>query len=291
MNNLAGMAECYRRQYGQETEALFKALERPFKKIALINPFLKRERLLSIIGEAEPHKILGLTFYHLPQEEKPRLIDGLLSHYFMDASSVLAPMLLPLEPNMRVLDMCAAPGGKLLVMISRMITGLSFVASDISRARSERLRRVLREFLPGEYLRRQVNVRTEDALRFGLKEPSTYDAILLDAPCSSEGHVVKDPALLAKFSGLKKSLPMRQYALLASALLALKPGGHVLYATCSINLNENDMVIKRIVERKISMCQLVPMPALLGEKTKFGIAVLPHRHHAGPAYLCLLKRL
>lgn len=249
-NDIARMADFFRASYGDKTDDLLEALLEPRPKIA---------------------------------------VDGLLGHYFVDPSSVFPALLLPLAPDMKVLDMCAAPGGKLLVMLSRMIKNVQFFANDISRARSWRLRRVVKELIP-PHEQANIHFYCRDATYFGLKYPGHFDAVLLDTPCSSEGHVVKNPNLLKKFSP-KKNLVIRQYSLLCAALLALKPGGHVMYATCSINKEENEGVIKTILRKKNAQCALIETFPPYGLKNEFGVSILPHLHKAGPAFFSLLRRL
>lgn len=249
-NDIARMADFFRASYGDKTDELFQALQKPQPKIA---------------------------------------VDGLLNHYFLDPSSVFPALLLPLAPDMKVLDMCAAPGGKLLVMLRRMVKNVQFFANDISRARSLRLRRVIKEFLP-PHEQENIHFYCRDATYFGLIYPGQFDAVLLDAPCSNEGHVVKNPNLLKKFS-LTKNLMRRQYSLLSAALLALKPGGHVMYATCSINKEENEGVIKKIFCKKSAQCALIETFPPYGLKNQFGVSILPHLHKAGPAFFSLLRRL
>lgn len=286
---LEKMIEFYRPQYSDDTAALFAAMLKPAEKLALINPFLPTKKVLSAIGFLDEKIIAGQCFYRVPQTSKPRLIDGLLSHYFLDMSSLFPALLLPINPDMQVLDMCSAPGGKLLVMISRLIKNVVFTANDSSSARAFRLKGAVQQFLPAEVLS-QIKLSIKDATFFGLKKPASYDAILLDAPCSSEAHVVNDPKLLAQFSGLKKNLPIRQYSLLSAALLALRPGGHVMYATCSINKNENDDVIKKICQKKGPDVQVIFLKAP-GIITDFGMRILPHLHDMGPAYFSLLRKI
>jgi len=287
---LKKMAECYRPQFGEETDDLFAALLRPQSKVALINPFLPLDKVLDLIGCAEQKPIVAPHIYRIPKLCKPQVIDGILSHYFLDLASVFSALLLPIGAQANVLDMCAAPGGKLLVMISRLISNVIFNANDSSSTRCFRLKRVLEQFVPANHLS-MVKLSTKDAIYFGLRKPASFDAVLLDAPCSSEAHVVQNTQLLTAFRGLKKSLPLRQYALLSAALLALKPAGHVMYATCSINKYENDDVIRKIVHKKGNLIELVSLAAPIGMKTDFGITVLPHLHGAGPAFFSLLKKL
>jgi 16S rRNA C967 or C1407 C5-methylase (RsmB/RsmF family) len=288
--SLESIAALYHAQYGDDTIRLFAALLHHRDKVSLLNPFLLSTKLEPITALGHKKTLLDSTLYSLPSPCEGVLVDGLMSHYSLDISSVLAPLLLPLKPHMRVLDMCAAPGGKLLVMISRMIEGIEFTANDVSPARLYRLKRVLQQFLPEDFLKRQVKVTAKDAIYFGLKTKNHYDAILLDTPCSSEAHVVKSPSLLKKFTSLKKNLPKRQYSLLCAALLAVKPGGCIAYATCSVNKNENDGVIEVFLKKKGSECTIMDIISPIGKPGPYGISIWPHLHGAGPAFVSLLRK-
>ena len=283
MNGLEKMTACFLGQYQSETEELIKALAKPAQKVGLINPFLASEKLLFLSQQP----LFAPNAYFI--DEEPQQIDGLLSHYFLDKSSLFAPQILPLKNGMRVLDMCSAPGGKLLVLLSRMLD-LEITANDVSKDRAFRLKTVLNKYVPASVLK-NIRLTIKDGNYFGLKEPGTFDAVLLDAPCSGEAHIVADEKLLKKYQGPAKSLPYRQYSLLASAFLALKPGGHVVYATCSINKNENDGVIKKLLLKKKTSCALIDFSLPFGEKGEMGVTILPHLHQAGPAFLSLIKKL
>ena len=286
--DLARMKDCYRNQYGDETEALFNAMAVPQEKIALLNQFTaQEERIISI----QQSLAYGSQFAKLSQNTLPQMKTGLMSHYFLDLSSIFAPLVLPITPSARVLDMCAAPGGKLLVMLSRVIPDVTFIANDLSRARAQRLRRVIKDYVPHETANRFIKIANIDAINFALREPASFDAVLLDVPCSSEAHVVRDQKLLRKFTGLRKSLPQRQFALLSAALLAVKPGGHVMYSTCSINSDENEGVIKKALVRKKMPCELIQLTPFFGMSSDFGVTILPHLHGAGPAFFSLLRRI
>ncbi len=253
------MADCYRVQYGEECDALFAAMLKEREKVALKNPF----------ADHHPH----LKF-----------------EYFLDESSLIAPTSLPIPANGRVLDMCSAPGGKLLAMVFRQIINVDYVACDISSARCERLRTVLKSYLPEAFIGQHLTIKNADACQVALKNPASFDAVLLDAPCSSEAHVINNDKLLKKFSGLRKSLPIRQYALLAAGLLALKPGGFLVYATCSINQNENQGVIQKLIKKKGDQFSVERLEHVCALHDEFGLTVLPHLHKAGPAFISLLRK-
>lgn len=220
------------------------------------------------------------------------LEDGLLKPYFLDEASVIAARALDVRPGDSVLDMCAAPGGKSLVLA--LCTGNigELVANERSAARRARLIRVLNEHLPHE-LRSRVTVTGHDARRWGLHEQARYDRVLLDAPCSSEAHVITSPAHLEKWSASRtRSLALQAHAMLAAAVEAVKPGGFVLYSTCAVSPLENDGVIVRLLKRRSGMVAVRALQAAWGEATEFGWEIMPDRADGrGPIYFALLSRL
>lgn len=216
---------------------------------------------------------------------------GLLRYYVLDAASVWAALSLEVKAGERVLDLCAAPGGKALILIESLRAAGELVANDRSPTRAQRLRRVLDDYLPPA-VRARVTVTQRDGRRWGVSRPGSCDAVLLDAPCSSERHVVAAPAELAKWSpGRVARLVQDQYALLTSALLAVRPGGRVLYCTCALAPAENDGVIERLLERGRHRAEPRPVELPVGAPTRYGWQMLPHRDGCGPLYLCRLQKL
>ncbi len=216
---------------------------------------------------------------------------GLVRYYVLDAASVWAALSLDVEAGERVLDLCAAPGGKALILAESLGAAGELVANDRSPSRAQRLRRVLEDYLPPS-LRARVTVTQRDGRRWGVSQPGGFDAVLLDAPCSSERHVVAAPAELAKWSaGRVARLVQDQYALLTSALLAVRSGGRVLYCTCALAPAENDGVIERLLERGRHRAEPLPVALPVGAPTRYGWQMLPHRDGCGPLYLSRLLKL
>lgn len=217
--------------------------------------------------------------------------EGLVRPYMLDEASVMTASLLPLVEDGRVLDMCAAPGGKTLVLASRLPSGATITANDRSKERCRRMRAVLDEHLPGE-LRQRVSTSCRDASTWGLKEKDAYDSILLDAPCSSERHVMADEAYMAQWSPSRpKRLAIEQYALLASAFMALKEGGHLLYSTCSINPGEDEEVVAKLFKRHPGAVEEVKTCLPMAEPKTHGALILPDNAGGlGPMYFCLLRK-
>ncbi len=226
--------------------------------------------------------------------------EALSKPYFLDAASVSAARALGPTGDSLVLDLCAAPGGKTLVLASSLGPGGRIVANERSGERRRRLRAVLDEHLPPP-LRERVCVTGHDAARWGLHEQDRYDLVLLDAPCSSERHLIRDPVRLAAWSPARsRNLALRAYAMLLAALQAVKPGGRVLYSTCALAPGENDEVVRRALARRPGLVRVLrepehPGPAPGGpvpEATEYGHAIWPDTAGgAGPIYYALLEKI
>jgi len=217
--------------------------------------------------------------------------------YQMDEASIIAAKTLPLfgvgDERVSVLDLCSSPGGKGLVLwegLMKQGARFELVLNEMSNARRGKLKRVLEEYLTEEQ-RETIFVAGHDGRQVGLKVQDYYDAILVDAPCSSESHVLKDEKELAVWSEKRpKQLAITQYALLCSALLALKPGGHILYSTCSINPGENDGVVEKLVKKKGAIACSLSDELDCYEKTEYGVNIFPDKSELGPIYFSLLKK-
>lgn len=221
--------------------------------------------------------------------------EKLLKPYYLDSGSVEAASALPLPENGKILDMCAAPGGKSLVIAGRMSDTATLTANEFSRERRKRLISVLDGYLPDE-VRWRIQVTGHDAAKWSHFEQNIYDAVLLDAPCSSERHVLSSPTFLAEWSPARiRNLAQRQWSLLSGAWLVLKPGGYLLYATCALSSAENDEVVAKLIKKypDVSICEPVfsgdyTSPA---EKTSYGRHILPDTSGgAGPIFYALLRK-
>lgn len=214
---------------------------------------------------------------------------SLLSPYYMDRSSLITASLLPVEPGMKVLDMCAAPGGKSLILALALCGRGSLTSNDRSPERRRRMKDVFSSCLPPSSV--DIKITGFNAESWGLYEKDEYDAILLDAPCSSERHVMKDSKYLSQWSPSRpKRLAVTQYAMLSSALIAVKKEGYILYSTCSINRGENEDVITKLFERHPDEVEEVAV-SNGGEKREHGTLILPDTSSGlGPMYSCLLRK-
>ena len=227
-----------------------------------------------------------------------------LEPYYLDSASIFAATCLELPSEGRILDACAAPGGKSLVIASRMTAlsspGPPLVANELSADRRRRLRDVLDRHLPGD-ARARVEVSGRDAAAMARSFEAAFDAILLDAPCSSERHVLSQAAACGDAKALSewspsriRGLAMRQWALLSSALIMLKAGGCLVYSTCALDPRENDGVVGRAIV-KCGESLSIERPVYEGpgeaDPTEYGLSILPDRANgAGPMYVCRMRK-
>ena len=238
--------------------------------------------------------------------------------YFLDPASVCAALCLPLDNAQSVLDMCAAPGGKTLVLSLCMNEDCELWSNERSAPRKKRLDSVVSASLP-ESISSRVHTSCSDGALWCRKETERFHSILLDAPCSSERHVLTDPKYLDEWSESRiKTVSMEQWALLSSSWRLLKQGGYLLYSTCALTPQENYGQIQRLT-KKFSDVQIVSRAEMekfysvnakkivsrlkmpegfttenifsFAEDLTYGLQVFPDSSNgAGPLYFCLLKK-
>ncbi len=282
----------YQGLFGPRWDALQQALQEPRGFAIRTNPFADPGDVPDApLGTALP-QLPAVRVSSAPFPPPPRDARGLVAWYALDPASVLVAHALGVAPGERVLDLCAAPGGKSCILAEGLGASGALVANDRSAARRARLQRVLAEWLPGERLA-QVRVTGHDGTRWGMHEPEAYERILLDAPCSSERHVLADPRARRQWSPARsRQLAQRQYALLAAAVDALKPGGTLVYATCALVRDENDGVVERTLRSKKrgQGLSVKRVEAPFGEPTDHGTAILPDTTGFGPMWFTRLEK-
>jgi 16S rRNA (cytosine967-C5)-methyltransferase len=171
-------------------------------------------------------------------DDLPGFAEGLVS--VQDAGAQLASVLLQVEPGQRVLDACAAPGGKTGALLEAAGEPIELTAVDIDAGRLELISQNLSR------LRRQARLVAAD-LRTELEwwDGVAFDRILLDAPCSSTGVIRRHPDIrLLRRPGDISGFAATQRRLLERCLSLLRPGGRLLYSTCSLLAQENDAVVE-----------------------------------------------
>lgn len=235
-------------------------------------------------------------------------IPGAEKTYFLDSASVFAALCLPLKGAKNILDLCAAPGGKTLVLASRMDDDAVLSSNERSPERKHRLNTVVNTCLP-ENISTKIKVSCSDGATWCTRQTECFDRILLDAPCSSERHVILDQKYLKDWSPSRiKTVTTEQWALLSSAYRLLTVDGVMVYSTCALCPSENDEMIERLFKKfnkSGESLQILPLNPDYSEikdfvtinnfdyeKTKYGYHITPDKHNgAGPIYFSIIKKL
>lgn len=281
----------YGEHWGIRWPQLQEALRGPSKHVAWWNPFsnVPPHSWLpqDATQEGAPSGCYTASSFPSPQPDE----EGRPCAYLLDAASVWVALSLAPPSEAKVLDLCAAPGGKSLILASFLGPQGSLTANDRSAQRRARLHQVLHTHLPTEK-HPTLRVTSHDATRWCLHEVNAYSHILLDAPCSSERHLLHQPETLEDWSPARsKQLAQRQYTMLASALQVLQPQGKLVYSTCSISPLENDQVLAKLQHKKSDQFQFIELDLPdYAEKTPFGYQILPDRSPWGPIFLSALQK-
>ena len=234
-------------------------------------------------------EILSSTLVLSP-EAKPKV--GPLHHagayYVQDPSATLASSeLIPLLPaNARVLDMCAAPGGK-VTAVAAARPDCTFVANEIDFSRAK--------ILLGNIERLGLRNCTVTSLRpdeIANKCEGLFDAVIADVPCSGEGMIRKAALTIAEQSDINVAACItRAEKILEECDRALKPGGLLAFSTCTLNRGENEDQVRKLIGRGY---ETIP-PAFRPPHAKSGIdlpdatRIVPCEHGEGQFY-CLLRK-
>ncbi len=260
----------------------------PKKHVAVVNPFSK------FVFPEKPVCLTGLTFDHDVRDSFPppeKTDSGYMNYYLLDAASILPVEALDLVPGEKVVDLCAAPGGKSLLCAFKLRNQGLLVSNDRSAARRARIHRIFDDYLPKSEQKNHT-ITAHDASKWGLYQKSIYDKVLLDAPCSSERHVLEDPKELSVWApGRTKAIAISQFAMLAAALDIVKVGGTVVYSTCALSQLENDDIIRKLYQKRAGRFELIRPEFPFGEPTEFGHQVLPDNTGWGPFFLAVVRRL
>lgn len=163
--------------------------------------------------------------------------------YLQSLSSMLPPLFLDLKKDENILDMAAAPGGKTTEMASISNDEVFITACEKNKIRADRLKYNL-----DKQGVKSVNIMYEDSRK--LSDFFSFDKILLDAPCSGSG---TDNVFSEKFTKelIERSVKTQEQ-LINKAIKILKPGGTLIYSTCSILMQENEKIIENIIKRNLA---------------------------------------
>lgn len=166
-------------------------------------------------------------------------------YYIQEPSAMSAAALLAPKPGMRVLDLCAAPGGKSTQLATYLGDSGLLVSNEINTQRS----RILSQNIERMGIKNAI-VTNEDSFVLASHFPGFFNAIQVDAPCSGEGMFRKLPEAIEQWSMENVAIcAARQKEILDNAAVMLKPGGTIVYSTCTFSREENEDVIEYFLEK------------------------------------------
>jgi len=233
-----------RAQLGPEFEEYLKSFDRPRAVALRFNPLKGPRRLLPFVREAVPWEENG--FYYDPASRPGLHVYHDAGVYYLQEASAMAPVyLLDPQPGERVCDLCAAPGGKSTQIGGRMAGEGLLVCNEIHPSRAKILSRNIERMGISNAL-----VTNETPAVLAERLPGFFHRVLVDAPCSGEGMFRKEEAAVADWS--QETVEMcarRQREILDCAAQLVRPGGRLVYSTCTFSPEENEETIAAFLER------------------------------------------
>lgn len=219
--------------------------------------------------------------------------------YYLQEPSAMTPAdRLLIEPGDRVLDVCAAPGGKATELGAKLQGKGVLMANDISNSRAKGLLKNIELFGIGNML-----VLSEEPGKLTEYFPEYFDKILIDAPCSGEGMFRKDKKMVKAWEEHGPEFFSKiQRSIITQAASMLRPGGMMLYSTCTFDPSENEQTIEYLLEEypEFEICEMAGyegfapgMPEVTDSKNPNlakTVRIFPHRMEGEGHYLALLKK-
>ena len=230
-------------QLGPEYDAYLQTLERPRAVALRYNPLKGEQPTLPFTAAPVPWEPEG--FYYDPEARPGLHVYHEAGVYYLQEASAMAPVsLLDPQPGERVCDLCAAPGGKTTQIAGRMLGKGFLLCNEINPKRAKILSRNIERMAVANAL-----VTNEHPSVLADRFPGFFDRVLVDAPCSGEGMFRKEEAAVTDWS--QETVEMcarRQREILHSAAKLVRPGGRLVYSTCTFAPEENEETVTAFLE-------------------------------------------
>ncbi len=230
-------------QLGEEFDAFLQSLERPRAVALRFNPLKGGRPVLPFVLEPVPWEPEG--FYYDPQSRPGLHVYHEAGVYYLQEASAMAPVaLLDPQPGERICDLCSAPGGKTTQIAGRMRGEGFLLCNEYSPKRAKILARNIERMGVANAL-----VTNEDTARLAARFPGFFDRVLVDAPCSGEGMFRKEEAAVTDWS--QETVQMcarRQAEILRNAAQMVRPGGRLVYSTCTFAPEEDEEAVAAFLE-------------------------------------------
>lgn len=295
----AAYLQAMKDQLGEEYEEFLQSFSQPVYSALRVNRAKVTSEVFQKISpwNLRPVSWIENGFYYedaCTLAKHPHYYAGL--YYLQEPSAMTPASRLPVNPGDHVLDLCAAPGGKATELGAKLQGKGFLLANDISNSRAKALLKNLEiQGIPN------IFVTSESPDKLVSCYPSYFDKILLDAPCSGEGMFRKEPKMIRHWEehGPAYYAPI-QKELIEQAYQMLKPGGMMLYSTCTFSVKENEEVIAGLLKchPEVKILDIEPgyegfAPGIVldrEEQLKKCIHIYPHRMQGEGHFLALLQK-
>jgi len=276
-------------QLGNELPAFLHSYEEPYHRGIRLNP-LKGDPVMlrSLLGddllEPVPWESSG-HYLHMESRAGAAILHEAGAWYLQEPSAMIPAAVLDPQPGERILDLCAAPGGKSTQLGLRMGGQGTLICNEPIRDRA----RILSRNVERMGLTNAVVV-SEWPEKLAERWPEAFDAIQCDAPCSGEGMFRRHPETRAEWTAeAPKGCAKRQLDILGSAARMLRPGGRLVYSTCTLNRIENEGVIEAFLAAHPDFAlQAFSLPGL--DAPGGMLTIYPHRIKGEGHFVALLTR-
>ena len=210
--------------------------------------------------------------------------------YFQEPSAMAVACGMPIGENAKILDLCAAPGGKTTHIGARMGNHGLLLSNEIIPKRAA----VLSENVERMGLTNTI-VTNESPRQLSERFEGFFDGIIVDAPCSGEGMFRKEPQAVEEWSvNHTLSCAVRQKNILDDAYKMLKCGGYIMYSTCTFSYDENELVVQYMIDKyNMQLCHIDGLDMLsngIGEGMQDCRRIFPHRNKGEGHFMALLRR-
>ncbi|MBD5429364.1 RsmF rRNA methyltransferase first C-terminal domain-containing protein [Lactobacillus sp.] len=242
----------------EESKVFFEAIEndntkKGFRLNSLKNNFQKVKYSLK-----DPITFVDNAYYGTVSGNDVEWVSG--DVYSQDPSAMYPAQIADVQPGEKVLDLCAAPGGKSTALAEKLGGEGLLVANEISNTRAK----ILRENLE-RWGATNVVITNESPDKLATKFINYFDKIIIDAPCSGEGMFRKDPNAMKYWSpDYVLKCQIRQKEIIQEAIKMLRPGGKIIYSTCTYSPEEDEQIVSWLVN-------------------EYGFKILPVKHYTGMA--------
>lgn len=270
---------------GSEADAFFKSLEEEAPVSIRINPF-------KVSGSFSNEEQIPWAQQGRYLPKRPSFTFDPLFHagtyYVQEASSMfLEQAYKTVNPNnqaVRVLDLCAAPGGKSTHLLSLISSNSLLVSNEIIANRNHILQENLGKWGTANSIVTQN--KAEDFTRL----ENYFDIVVVDAPCSGEGLFRKDKNAIEEWSEKNvNQCGIRQQDILQHAAKCCKSGGHIIYSTCTYEQIENDAQVETLLQNGFELLRVEAVPNGVIE-TQYGYQFFPHKVKGEGFYLSVVKK-